>query len=97
MATYILLLNWTQQGIENIKDSPQRLDQAKAAVRAAGGEITAFYMTLGQYDIVCVVEAPGDAALAKVMLELAAAGGIRSQTLKAFPENEYRDIIGGLS
>ena len=97
MATYILLVNWTQQGIENINDSPQRLDQAKAAVRAAGGEITAFYMTLGQYDIVCVVEAPDDAALAKVMLELAAAGGIRSQTLKAFPENEYRDIIGGLS
>ena len=97
MATYILLLNWTQQGIENIKDSPERLDQAKAAVRAAGGEMTAFYMTLGQYDIVCVVEAPDDAALAKVLLELAAAGGIRSQTLKAFPENEYRDIIGGLS
>lgn len=97
MATYILLVNWTQQGIENINDSPQRLDQAKAAVRAAGGEITAFYMTLGQYDIVCVVEAPDDAALAKVLLELAAAGGIRSQTLKAFPENEYRDIIGGLS
>ena len=97
MATYILLLNWTQKGIENIKDSPERLDQAKAAVQAAGGEMTAFYMTLGQYDMVCVVEAPDDAALAKVMLQLASRGGVRSQTLKAFPENEYRDIISGLS
>ncbi len=55
-----------------------------------------FYMTLGQYDMVAVIEAPDDAAFAKVMLAIASHGGVRSQTLKAFTEDEYRSIVGGL-
>ncbi len=96
MPTYVALLNWTQQGIQNIKESPSRLDQAKAAVKAAGGEMKTFYMTLGQYDMVAVIEAPDDAVFAKVMLAIASQGTVRSQTLRAFNEDEYRDIIGGL-
>ena len=96
MSTYIGLLNWTQQGVQNVKDSPQRLDAAKAAVKAAGGEIKAFYMTMGQYDMVIVAEAPGDEAFAKVLLAIAAHGMIRSQTLKAFTEEQYRAIVDAL-
>ncbi len=96
MNSYIALLNWTQQGIQNVKDSPSRLEQAKAATKAAGGEMKSFYMTLGQYDMVAVIEAPDDAAFAKVMLAIASHGGVRSQTLKAFTEDEYRSIVGGL-
>ena len=96
MPTYIALLNWTQQGIQNVKDSPARLDQAKAATKAAGGEMKSFYMTLGQYDMIGVIEAPSDEAFAKVMLALSSQGGVRSQTLKAFSEDEYRAIVGSL-
>ena len=96
MNSYIALLSWTQQGIQNIKDSPSRLEQAKAVTKAAGGEMKSFYMTLGQYDMVAVIEAPDDAAFAKVMLAIATQGGVRSQTLKAFTEDEYRSIVGGL-
>ena len=67
MPSHIALLNWTQQGIQNLKDSPARLEQAKAATKAVGGEIKSFYMTLGQYDMVAVIEAPDDDAFAKVM------------------------------
>lgn len=95
MPSHIALLNWTQQGIQNLKDSPARLEQAKAATKAADGEIKSFYMTLGQYDMVAVIEAPDD-ALAKVMLAIASQGGVRSQTLKAFTEDEYRSIVGAL-
>ncbi len=96
MSTYITLLNWTQQGIQNIKDSPSRLEQAKAATKAAGREMTTFYMTLGQYDMVAVIEAPDDATYAKVVLAIASQGGTRSQTLRAFTEDEYRGIVGSL-
>jgi len=96
MPTYILLCNWTQQGIQNIKDSPSRLVKAKELVKANGGQIKDFYMTMGQYDMVITVQAPNDETLAKSMLAIASAGGVRSQTLRAFPEGEYKEIIGGL-
>ena len=97
MPTYISLVNFTQQGIENIKESPQRLERVKAAMRAAGGEMKAFYLTLGRYDMVVVSEAPNDAAYATTMLAVSAAGAVRSETLKAFTEEEYHGIIGALT
>ena len=96
MPTYIALLNWTQQGVQNVKDSPSRLEKAKAAMKAAGGEMKAFYMTMGQYDMVAVIEAPNDEAYAKTILAISSAGGVRSQTLRAFTEDEYRKIVGSL-
>lgn len=92
----ITLLNWTQQGIENIKESPARLEKAKAATAAAGGEMKAFYMTLGQHDMVAVIEAPNDEAYAKTVLAIGAHGAVRTQTLRAFTEEEYRTIVAGL-
>ncbi len=96
MPTYITLFNYTQKGIENIKDSPARLDKAKEAMKAAGGEFKAFYLTMGRYDMVVISEAPNDEAYAATMLAIGASGAVRSETLKAFTEEEYRNIIASI-
>src|SRR5687768_11408728 len=95
MPTYITLLKFTQQGIEKIKESPARLEKAKAAVKAAGGEMKAFYLTMGSYDCVTISEAPSNEAYAKTMLAIAASGAVRTETLCAFSEAEYRSIVSG--
>ena len=97
MSTYITLISWTQKGIENVKESPARLDQAKAAFKAMGAEIKQFYLVVGQYDIVIVSEAPDDQTMAKAALTVGAGGSIRTQTLRAFTEEEYRKIVAALS
>jgi len=96
MATYISLLRYTQQGIQNIKESPARLDKAKQAFRAMGGELKEFYLVMGRYDAVVVSEAPDDETAAKLTLAIGSAGAIRTETLRAFPEEEYRKIIAAL-
>ena len=96
MPTYISLVNYTQKGIENIKESPGRLEKVKAAIKASGGEFKAFYLTMGRYDIVVVTEAPNDEAFAATMLAIGAAGSVRTETLKAFTEEEYRNIIASI-
>jgi uncharacterized protein with GYD domain len=96
MATYISLIRYTEQGIRNIKESPSRLDAAKKAFQAAGGELKQFYLAMGKYDIVIVSEAPDDEAVARVTLSLGALGNIRTQTMRVFNEGEFRKIIGSL-
>ena len=96
MARYILLMNWTDQGVKNVRESPTRLDGAKALAKKMGCEIREFYMTTGINDMVTILEAPDDATLAKFNLTLAMGGNVRTTTLKAFPEDAYRKIIGGL-
>jgi len=96
MATYIMLVNYTQKGIENIKESPARLDAVKKAFQAMGGEIKAFYLAMGRYDMVVVGEAPDDETVAKLALSIGSAGSVRTETLKVFTEDEYRKIISAL-
>ncbi len=96
MTTYIVLMNWTEQGAKNVRDSPKRLDAAKKQLGEMGGSFKAFYLTMGECDMVAVVEAPDDAVLARFALMLAAGGNIRTRTLKAFPEFAYREIISSL-
>ncbi len=96
MATYITLMNFTDHGIKNIKESPNRLAKAKELAKAAGGEIKAFYLAMGQYDAVVISEAPNDQAFAAALLTIGSGGAIRSQTLRVFPEDEYKEIIGSL-
>ena len=96
MSTYFILLNWTDQGIKNVKDSPKRLDAVKKAVKGIGGEVTAFYMLQGAYDLALITEAPNDEALAKLLLKVGAAGNVRTTTMKAYPEAEYRKIMAEL-
>ena len=97
MAQYIMLSNWTEQGIKNVKESPKRLDAAKALAKKFNSEILDFYMTTGAHDMVVMLEAPDDEAAAKFALSLGSAGNVRTTTLKAFPEQSYRSIIGSLA
>jgi uncharacterized protein with GYD domain len=96
MSTYISLINLTQKGIENIKESPNRLDQAKAEFKAMGAELKQFYLVTGRYDMVVISEAPDDEAVSKVALAIGSAGSIRTETLRAFTEEEYQKIIAEL-
>ena len=96
MTTYLIFINLTEKGIQEIKESPARLDQAKQAAQSMGGEIKQFYLTMGMYDMICVVESPDDETVAKLALTIGSAGAIRTTTLKAFSEDDYRKIIASL-
>ncbi|MBR2120893.1 MAG: GYD domain-containing protein [Pseudomonadota bacterium] len=96
MTTYIMLANWTEKGIQNVTESPRRLDAAKKALKDMDGDFKLFFLTMGDYDIVAVYEAPDDAVAARFNLQLGMMGNIRTRTLKAFPEAAYREIINSL-
>lgn len=96
MPTYFSLVNWTDQGIKNVKDSPKRLDAVKKSIKELGGDLKVFYMLQGENDLMWIVEMPNDEALAKLLLRIGAAGNVRTTTMRAYPEDEYRKIIGGL-
>jgi uncharacterized protein with GYD domain len=96
MTTYIVLLNYTQQGMQKIKESPARLDAAKKAFKAMGAELKEWYLVMGQYDAIVIAEAPNDKIAAKLALSIGAKGDIRTETLRAFTEDEYREIIAGV-
>ncbi len=96
MTTYIMLVNWTEAGIKNVKDSPRRLDAAKLALREMGGEMKSFFLTMGEYDMIIVYEAPDDAVAARFAFQVGQLGYIRTSTLKAFPEAAYREIVASL-
>ena len=96
MPTYISLLNFTQQGIEKINESPARLDRARQAFQSMGAELKSFYLVMGQYDAVVISDAPNDEVVAKLVLMIAAQGNIRTETLRAFTEEEYRKMIAAL-
>ena len=96
MPTYIMLANWTDHGARNVKDSPRRLDTAKKALEDVGGEFKSFFMTMGDFDMVGVYEAPDDAVAARFTLQVGQLGNVRTRTMKAFPESAYREIIASL-
>ena len=96
MTTYVMLTKWTEKGMVNVKDSPKRLDAAKKALRDMGGEFKSVYMTMGDYDLVAIYDAPDDAVAARFTLILGMLGNVRTTTLKAFPEAAYREIINSL-
>ena len=96
MPTYIALANWTDRGAQQVKESPHRVDLARKALAEMGGELRSLYMTLGDYDLVLIYEAPDDAVAARFMLLLGQLGTVRTRTLKAFPEAAYREIVASL-
>jgi uncharacterized protein with GYD domain len=96
VPAYVMLANWTDQGARQVKDSPKRLDAAKKALVEMGGEFKTLYMTMGDYDVIVIYEAPDDAVAARFTLLLAQMGSVRTRTLKAFPEAAYREIINSL-
>ena len=96
MPTYITLFNWTDQGIRDVKGSPQRQHRFEESLGQAGGRLIELYMTMGAYDFVGVWEAPDAAAAARAMLTLESAGNVRTTTLTAFPSEQAEQIIGSL-
>jgi uncharacterized protein with GYD domain len=93
MTTYIMLATWTDRGLQTIKDGPKRMDNAKRMLVEMGGQMQSLYLTMGQYDLIGVFEAPDDAIAARFTLMLGQLGNVRTTTLKAFPEEAYRHIV----
>jgi uncharacterized protein with GYD domain len=93
MTTYILLGTYTEQGARRVRESPARLDKARAILREMGGDFQTFNLTMGRYDFVAVYDAPDDAVAARFTLMLGEMGNVRTETLKAFPEPAFREII----
>jgi len=94
MATYIVLGQFTDQGIRNVKDTLKRADALKEAAKKSGATIKEVYWTLGQYDIATVVEAPDDATVTALLLGVGRLGNVRTQSLRAFSASEMEGILG---
>jgi uncharacterized protein with GYD domain len=94
MATFIVLGNFTDQGIRNVKETTKRAETFKAAAKKAGANVKELYWTMGQYDLVTVVEAPDEETATSLLLSAGALGNIRSQTLRGFSAEEMGKIIG---
>lgn len=93
MPTYVLLTKFTQQGIENVDESPRRTVDAKAMVEDLGGTWRAFFITMGRYDGVVIVDFPDDETMAQAALKLARSGNVTTETLRAFTLEEFDDIV----
>ena len=93
MATFISLLNFTQQGIRDFKDSPDRAAKFKSMADNVGVKVKEVYWTMGVHDAVLILEAPDDETVAAAMLGLGSFGNVRTQTLRAFNSSEMKEII----
>jgi uncharacterized protein with GYD domain len=96
MATYIALMNFTDQGIRDVKDTTKRAEAVKKAAKKIGVNMTQIFWTLGHYDLVTILEAKDDASVTAFGLSVGAAGNIRTQTLRAFSKDEMDGILGKL-
>jgi uncharacterized protein with GYD domain len=94
MATYVLLANYTEQGLKGIKDTIKRTDAVRELAKKAGLTMKESYWTLGQYDVVAVFEAPDDDAMTAFSLSVAKLGNVKTQTLRAFSSKEMTGILG---
>jgi len=97
VPTYVMLANWTEQGALKIKESPKRVEEAKKLLHDMGGKFDHIYMTMGDFDMIVVYEAPDDAVAARFTLMLGKMGAVRTRTMKAFPEAAFRAIVNSLS
>ncbi len=93
MATFISLLNFTDQGIRNVKESPDRYEAFRAMAEKVGVKVKGFYYTVGHYDMVLIVEGSDEAATT-AMLKLGSLGNVRTETLRGFTSEEMRKMIG---
>ena len=96
MAKYISLIKYTAKGIENVKESPNRHNAFVQLCESMGAKVEGVYLTMGRYDLVVIVDAPNPETAAKLFLTGASHGAIRTETLQAFSEEEYRKIISEL-
>jgi uncharacterized protein with GYD domain len=96
MPIYVMLANWTDQGVRTIEDGPKRVDLARKSLAEMGGSFLSVYMTMGVHDLVITYDAPDDAVAARFTLMLSKQGNVRTHSLKAFPEEAYRQIVNSI-
>jgi uncharacterized protein with GYD domain len=93
MPTYVALINWTDQGIKNYRDTVQRAEDARGLIEKSGGQLRQMLWTLGEYDLVGVVDFPDDETATAVLLQIGAGGNVRTKTMKAFDAEQMSAII----
>jgi uncharacterized protein with GYD domain len=93
MPIYISLHKYTDQGIKDVKGTPERIEKAFKGAEAMGFKIIGYYVVMGEYDAVAIVEGPSDEAVMSLSLMIGSAGNIRTTTLKAFSKDEFIEII----
>ena len=93
MATYVVLANFTDQGVRHAKDSPKRADAFKEIAKKQGATVKELYWTQGQYDATAIVEAPDDMTVTSLALGLSMLGNVRTQTMRAFSAAEMKTIL----
>ena len=96
MPTYIILMNYTEQGIKNIKEAPERTERLTKTLESMGGKVIGHYAVMGQWDRISIVEMPSDDVMASAALRMGAGGIIRTMTLKAWPMADFSKIIRAL-
>jgi uncharacterized protein with GYD domain len=94
MSTYIMLVNFTNEGMKTVKETGNRIEGANKTIASMGGKVIGVYGTMGQYDVVRIVEMPDDDSMAALLLRLGSGGLMRTTTLKAWPINDFVKIIG---
>jgi uncharacterized protein with GYD domain len=96
MPTYVSLINWTDQGIRNVKETVDRAARAEELAQKYGGRFERLYWTVGPYDIVAIMEAPDDESATAFLLELGSLGNVRTTTLRAYDRDQMSSILGRL-
>jgi uncharacterized protein with GYD domain len=96
MGLYISLFKLTEEGIKNIKNSPNRIEEGIKVAEAMGGKVIGFYPTMGEYDYVGIAEWPNDEAASAFLLALGSKGNVRTTTLKAYTIEEFKGIVNKL-
>jgi uncharacterized protein with GYD domain len=96
MAAYIMVGNYTKQGMDKIRGAPARIDTAREVIAGLGGSLQCWYLTMGRYDFVAIIEAPSDEVMARLALAIGSHGNISTETLRAFNEQEFLQIVSEL-
>jgi uncharacterized protein with GYD domain len=97
MPTYVSLVRWTDQGVRNYRESVQRAEAFRNAVSQSGGQVRELLWTLGEYDIVTVIDAPDDESAMALLLQTASLGNVRTQTMRAMGSDEISTVIARTS
>jgi uncharacterized protein with GYD domain len=93
MTTFVSLINWTEQGIKNFRDTTQRAQEFTKLVEGSGGTMRELLWTVGEYDVVCIADFPDDETAVAALLQVGSAGSVRTNTLRAFNADEMAGII----
>jgi uncharacterized protein with GYD domain len=96
METYVILSKYTEKGVANVKDSPARMQAVRKAVEASGGKWLGFYLTMGPYDLVLIVQAPSAQVAASLLLSIGSQGNVSTQSMRAFTEDEFKQVVASM-